>query len=117
MTSGNQFTTNIYGGNTNLAQGSSNVTQTTQSVTVAAGDTPAFLDALRGLRQPEESVEALATALEEEGHVAEGELPGPKTRAWLARTGMSVSKVGGKILLGGAGGVVAGLVKAYFGWA
>lgn len=107
------FTTNIYGGSNLWAAGSTTVTQ---SVTqVAAGDWPGLREALTRLGLPEEELDDLRVAIEEDRSSELDPLSeDSKVRGWLGRTTFKIAS--GALAISNnetAGGVIAGLVLAF----
>lgn len=112
----NNYQSAVYGGNVNLNQGGTNVTQT---ITIPAGDEQALYAALRDTAGiSEDDIADLAQAIQQDRDDARTTAepgPGPRIVSWLNRSGVVVTNVSGKIMLGGAGAVVGALAKQYLG--
>jgi len=109
------FTTNIYGGSNVWAAGGTDVTQ---SVTqIAAGDWMGLHEALTRIGLPEEEVDDLRIAIDEDSR-SDTDLSSDASRVkgWLGRT--TVNLASGALAVTGndaAGGIIAGLVLAFLG--
>ncbi|MEV6240712.1 hypothetical protein [Lentzea sp. NPDC051838] len=107
---------NIYGGSNNLAIQSHDVTQSAS--VVGRGDESGLLAAVAATGVEKAEVEELRQALADDRAQAGGSdpaEPGPKVRGWLGKISLGTASVGGKIATSAAGGVIATLIKSYFG--
>jgi AbiTii len=91
------FNLTISGGQNTIAAGSRQVTQSPTQL-MAAGSVPALRGHLASLGLPDEDIDDLAAAIEEDraaGQVAE---PGSRVRAWLSR--ITLALAGGAMVVG-----------------
>jgi hypothetical protein len=112
-----QIINNIYGGANNLAIQSAHVTQSASNV--HKGDESSLLSEVAKAGAEGEEVENLRKALELDRANAGGkdpDEPGPEVRGWLGRMMLGTASASGKVATSATGGVIAGLVKAYFGF-
>lgn len=109
------FTTNIYGGSNVWAAGSTEVTQATTQV--AAGDWIALRQALTRIGIPEEDVDDLRIAIDEDRQSGTDlSSEASRVKGWLGRT--TVKLATGALAVtnnDAAGGIIAGLVLAFLG--
>jgi hypothetical protein len=106
----NVFHTHIYGSVGNLAQGSTNVTQTTG---IPPGDLQRLLAELRSVGVPNDDVQELEKAVQEDGTPPKGKL-GPRVAKWLG--GMLSKAVSGtwSVATSTATEVLPKLIERYY---
>ncbi|EFL04424.1 MULTISPECIES: hypothetical protein [Actinomycetes] len=111
-----KYVTNIFGGSNSVAVASSNFSQTIDMV--PKGDEAALLKALSDAGVDESDIHELEECLKSDRADAGGQdpdKPGSRVQGWLGRISLGVAGAGGKVATSAAGGVVAALIKSYFG--
>lgn len=109
---------NIYGDGNNVSVNSPGSVQATH--VVKKGDLAALRAAVAATGIPPETAAEVIDAVvadEAEAHArGEDPAPGERTQGVLGRLTLGVGSTGGKVATAAAGGVVSGLVRAYFGF-
>lgn len=111
-----RYVTNIFGGNNNVAVASSNFTQDFDLI--PKGDEASLVGALADAGVDESDIRELEDCLRLDRADAGGQdpnQPGSRVQGWLGRMSLSAAGAGGKVATSAAGGVVAALIKSYFG--
>jgi hypothetical protein len=103
-------TNHIYGGSNTMAIGDN------ASVSVPQGDLQALLAAVSSAGLTEEQVNELRAAIEADE--ADGALDDPtsRVRAFIGKLTWEGAKTAGKVGIGAGGGIIAALVRSYFGF-
>ncbi len=107
----------IFGDNTTIFFGNSS-TQNVSKITIHQGDFEALAKLLRANKVADFDINALKTAIEEDGPAADsaGKLVGPKVRTWMSEMMTKALDTAWQIELGVAGNLLSSAIGYYYGW-